>query len=104
MTHDRVSWDGPDLILRIQVQPRAQCDEFAGQHGDHLRVRLTAPPVDGRANTALIAFLAEAFGVPKRQVTLLTGDTGRSKRLRVAAPTRLPAGWPIPARRAQGKS
>jgi uncharacterized protein (TIGR00251 family) len=98
--HDPISWDGPDLILRIQVQPRARSDEFAGTHGDHLKVRLTAPPVDGRANAALIAFLAETFGVPKRQVTLLAGDTGRSKRLRVAAPTRRPAGWPMPARRA----
>ena len=98
MTHDAICWEGSNLILRIQVQPRARSDEFAGTYGDHLKVRLIAPPVDGRANAALIAFLAEAFGVPKRQVTLLTGDTGRSKRLRVVAPSRLPAGWPIPAR------
>jgi uncharacterized protein (TIGR00251 family) len=91
-------WDGPDLILRVQLQPRASRDEFAGLHGGALKVRLTAPPVDGKANAALIAFLAAAFGVPQRQVTLLAGATGRAKRLRVGAPTRLPPDLPLPPR------
>jgi uncharacterized protein (TIGR00251 family) len=91
-------WDGADLILRVQVQPRASREEFAGLHGDALKIRLTAPPVDGKANTALIAFLANAFGVAKREVTLLQGETGRSKLVRVACPIRLPAGTGIPPR------
>jgi hypothetical protein len=91
-------WQGGDLILRVQVQPRAARQAFAGLHGDAVRIRLTAPPVDGKANAALVAFLAEAFGVPKRQVTLLTGETGRAKLLRVARPTRLPADLPVPPR------
>jgi uncharacterized protein (TIGR00251 family) len=89
-------WQGRDLILTVQVQPRARADGFAGRHGDQLKIRLTAPPVDGRANEALIAFLADVFGVPKRQVQLESGETGRRKRLRVAAPTRLPADWSLP--------
>jgi len=92
-------WDGADLILRVQVQPRASCDEFAGIHAGALKVRLTSPPVDGRANAALIAFLAESFGVAKRQVTLLKGETGRAKQLRIQAPARFPPGLPVPPAR-----
>jgi uncharacterized protein len=92
-------WDGADLILRVQVQPRASCDEFAGIHAGALKVRLTSPPVDGKANAALIAFLAESFGVAKRQVTLLKGESGRTKQLRVQAPVRFPPGLPVPPAR-----
>ena len=92
-------WDGADLILRVQVQPRASCNEFAGTHAGALKVRLTSPPVDGKANAALIAFLAEAFGVAKRRVTLLKGETGRAKQLRIRAPVRFPPGLRIPPAR-----
>ena len=91
-------WDGPDLILQVQVQPRASREEFAGLHGDALKVRLTAPPVDGKANAALIAFLARSFGVAKRAVVLVHGETGRSKRVRITRPARLPVGIDIPPR------
>jgi uncharacterized protein (TIGR00251 family) len=83
-------WEGIDLLLRVQLLPRASCNEFAGIHGNALKVRITAPPVDGRANAALVAFLAEAFGVAKRRVTLLQGKTGRTKKLRIQAPVRFP--------------
>lgn len=92
-------WDGADLILRVQVQPRASHNELAGTHAGALKVRLTSPPVDGKANAALIAFLAEAFGVAKRQVTLLKGDSGRTKQLRIQAPVRFPPGLPVPPKR-----
>ena len=95
---DAIRWDGPDLILRVQVQPRASRDEFAGLHGDALKIRLTAPPVDGKANAALADFLATAFGVAKRQVQLLAGETGRAKLLRICIPARIPAEIPAPAR------
>ena len=98
--HGPARWDGADLILRVLVQPRASGDEFAGTHAGALKVRLTSPPVDGKANAALIAFLAEAFGVAKRQVTLLKGESGRVKQLRIQAPTRLPPGLPAPPARA----
>jgi uncharacterized protein (TIGR00251 family) len=91
-------WDGPDLLLRVQVQPRARHEGFAGLHGDALKIRLTAPPVDGKANAALIEFLARSFGVAKSGVTLLQGETGRAKLVRINSPARLPAGLAIPPR------
>ena len=96
--NEAARWQGEDLILNVQLQPRASRDEFAGRHGDAIKIRLTAPPVDGRANAALIAFLAAALGVPKSRVTLESGATGRHKRLRIAAPTRVPADLPLPPR------
>lgn len=81
---------GDDLILRLHVQPGAKRTEVVGMHGDALKVRLAAPPLDGKANEALVRFVAEVFGVPGRQVELLSGHTGRSKKLRVISPTLRP--------------
>lgn len=89
-------WDGADLVLCVQVQPRAGRDEFSGIHGNALKIRLNAPPVDGKANEALVGFLADNFAVPKKQVTLLSGAGARTKRLRIERPAQLPQGWPIP--------
>jgi uncharacterized protein (TIGR00251 family) len=75
--------DGRDLVLEVRVQPRASRSELAGLHGDRVRVRLQAPPVDGRANAALVEFLAEAFGVPRARVTIEHGLAGRDKRVRI---------------------
>ena len=61
------------------MQPRAARTELAGPHGGALRVRLTAPPVDGAANEALVRFLAERLDVPRSAVRLEAGATGRSK-------------------------
>jgi hypothetical protein len=83
-------WQGQDLILRVQAQPRASRNEFAGLHGNAVKIRLTAPPVEGQANAALCAFLAEAFGVAKSQVELLRGDSSRQKQVKITAPARLP--------------
>jgi len=96
--NEAIRWEGENLVLRIEVQPRASRNELAGFHGDRLKVRLTSPPVDGRANAALLAFLAGLFGVPKNHVTLLTGETGRAKRVRVESPRRLPEELGLPAR------
>lgn len=84
-------WDGPDLVLALRVQPRASQDDIAGIHDDHLRVRLTAPPVDDKANAALLRRFATDFAVPRARVVIELGASGRSKRLRIAAPARLPA-------------
>jgi uncharacterized protein (TIGR00251 family) len=78
-------------VLNVRVQPRARRDELGEPVGGQLRVRITAPPVDGKANAHLIRFLADSFGVPIARVTLLAGNQNRSKRLRIAAPTLLPA-------------
>ena len=65
--------------MRLRVQPRASRDEVAGVAGDAIRVRLTAPPVDGAANEALVRFLAARLEVPRSAVTLVSGHTGRTK-------------------------
>jgi uncharacterized protein (TIGR00251 family) len=84
-------WQGDRLLLSVRLQPRASCDEIVGPHGtESLKVRITAPPVDGKANQHLIKYLAKAFGVAKGQVTLLSGTTGRDKRLAIDAPSKLP--------------
>ena len=84
-------WEGEDLLLSLRVQPRAARDELVGPAGDHLRVRITAPPVEGKANEHLRRFLAGLFHVPRAGVELLAGDQSRSKRLRIRAPARVPA-------------
>ncbi len=83
-------WDGEDLILDCHLQPRASKDEFAGLHGERMKIRLTAPPVEGKANAHMMAFLAAAFGVAKSQVSLESGELNRQKRVRVRAPRTLP--------------
>ncbi|WP_447594826.1 DUF167 domain-containing protein [Aquipseudomonas campi] len=86
-------WDGDDLILDCHLQPKASRDEFAGLHGERLKIRLTAPPVDGKANAHLMAFLGKAFGVAKSQVSLESGELNRQKRVRIKRPQTLP---PLP--------
>lgn len=65
--------------MRIQVQPRASKSEIVGLHGDALKIRLAAPPVDGAANEALIAFLSRQLDIPKSRITLVAGASARAK-------------------------
>ncbi|MBP8203370.1 MAG: YggU family protein [Pseudomonas sp.] len=88
MSHFR--WDGADLILECHLQPKASRAEFAGLHGNRVKIRLTAPPVDGKANAQLLAFLANAFAVSKSQVSLESGQQSRQKRVRIKQPQFLP--------------
>jgi len=81
----RIGADG-SITLEIHAQPGAKKTEVAGVHGDSLKIRLAAPAVEGRANDTLIAFLAASFGVPRRNVTLVRGETARRKTLRIASP------------------
>ena len=67
--------------LRVHVVPRASKTEVCGMQGDALKVRLQAPPVDGRANAALCEFVADAAGLPKRAVSVVAGETSRQKTL-----------------------
>jgi uncharacterized protein (TIGR00251 family) len=76
--------EGDALILTLHIQPAAKKTEVVGPHGDALKIRLAAPPVDGKANAALLKFIAAQLGVSKNSVTLISGDTARAKRLRVA--------------------
>lgn len=82
--------DGSALLLALHIQPGASRTEVAGRHGDALKVRVASPPVDGRANAALLDFLAHAFDVPRRAVTLVRGETSRAKVVRVESPRRRP--------------
>jgi len=65
--------------LHLYVVPRASRTEFAGVHGDALKLRVAAPPVEGAANEAVVRFLAERLGVPRAQVILASGQSGRRK-------------------------
>jgi uncharacterized protein len=70
-------------VLAIRVQPRARRDEVVGWQGTTLRVRVTAPPAEGRANQAVIALLASALGVPRSSIGLVSGAAGRDKLVRI---------------------
>ena len=71
--------NGEVLTLTLHVQPGAKRTEVAGLHGEALKIRLAAPPVEGRANEALLKFVADFFGVPLRQVELKQGGQSRHK-------------------------
>lgn len=85
-------WEGEVLHLFVRVQPKASRDEFAEVQEDRLRVHITAPPVDGKANDHLIKFVAKACGIAKSQVAIKQGETGRNKHLCITNPLTLPAG------------
>ncbi len=72
-------------LLRVYVQPRASRNEICGIHGDALKVALTAPPVDGQANKAVILFFSQRFSVRKNDVRLLSGEQSRFKTLEFAS-------------------
>ena len=74
------------LVLTLHVQPGAKRTEVAGVHGDALKLRLAAPPVEGKANAELLRFLADEFGVPVRQATLVRGQASRAKWVRIERP------------------
>lgn len=84
-------WQGSDLLLQCYLQPRASRTEITGLHDGALRIRISAPPVDNAANKELIDFFAKQLKLPKRQITIESGATGRRKRLRLAGLGRLPS-------------
>ena len=81
------------VIVDIHVIPNAAHTQADGIHDGALRVRLHAPPVDGKANLALIAWLANVLGLPKRDVELIRGQTSKRKQLRVSAAAFTKANW-----------
>jgi uncharacterized protein (TIGR00251 family) len=93
---DFYQWDNKSrLTLFCHLQPKASKDEFAGQYGERLKIRITAPPIDGKANTQLIKFIAKQFGVAKAQVTISSGESSRHKTLNIENPQRRPEGLGI---------
>ncbi len=75
---------GDYTTLSVRVLPRSSKEEVAGFAEGAVRIRLTAPPLDNRANEALVKFLSRVFDVPRRQVELIAGGTGRNKIVRIA--------------------
>jgi len=80
--------DHPEGVeIALLIQPRAARTRVVGEHGGMLKIQLQAPPVDGAANKALVAFLAKALGVARADVELCAGQRGRRKRVRVRGAT-----------------
>lgn len=71
--------NGEVITLTLHVQPGAKRSEIVGLHGEALKIKLAAPPIEGRANEALLKFIAELFGVPLRKVELMQGGQSRHK-------------------------
>lgn len=71
------------LSLKLHVQPGAKKSEIAGIHGDRLKIRLKAPPVDGKANKELVDFLSKLFDVPKRNIEISSGLASRQKTVKI---------------------
>ncbi len=87
----KAAWfDGDDLVLRLYIQPKASRDNIVGIHGDELKVAITAPPVDGKANAHLTKFLAKQCKVAKGLIDIEKGELGRHKQIRITAPTLIP--------------
>lgn len=84
MTHPIVQDTKGGAIITIQVQPKASKSECVGLHGDALKIRVAAPPIDGRANDALLAFLATQLKVPPSTLAIHSGAGGRHKRVQCA--------------------
>ncbi|HEX8986686.1 MAG TPA: DUF167 family protein [Rhodocyclaceae bacterium] len=83
MPSDWLRADADGVVLALHIQPGAKRTETAGLHGEALKIRLAAPPVDGKANDALVSFLAKTLGVPKSRVDILSGHSSRTKRVRI---------------------
>jgi uncharacterized protein (TIGR00251 family) len=81
---DWLKTDSTGVILTLHIQPGAKKSEIVGLHGDALKIRLAAPPVDGKANAALVAFIAAKVGAGRTAVAVLAGQTSRAKRVHVA--------------------
>ncbi len=83
-------WREKDLILYVQIQPKSSKDEVVGILGENLKIKITAPPIDGKANEHLCRFIAKVFNVSKSQVSILKGETSKIKTLLIKQPQQLP--------------
>lgn len=85
-----VSLTSDGLVLRLYIQPKASRDSIIGLHGDELKVAITAPPIDGKANAHLVKYLAKQFRVAKSQVLVEKGELGRHKQIKIIDPQQIP--------------
>lgn len=81
-----VTMSARGLILAVRAQPRSSRNALAGIHGNELKIKLTAPPVDGEANRLLLKFLAKTLGLPRSSLEIISGETGRSKKILITCP------------------
>ena len=84
MTFLREQADSASVSLSVHVQPKASRTRIAGLHGEALKLCITSPPVDGKANAAVIQFFAKLFKIPKAAVILASGEASRDKRIILA--------------------
>ncbi|TFH67041.1 MAG: YggU family protein [Gemmatimonadales bacterium] len=84
---DPVTRAGDGIRLTVHVQPKARRTEIVGRHGDALKVRLSAPPVDGAANKALVEFLAETLKIPQVGIRIAGGGSSRRKAIMISGVT-----------------
>ncbi|MCL1068229.1 DUF167 family protein YggU [Shewanella olleyana] len=80
-----------DLLLNLYIQLRANRNSIVGLHGNELKIAITAPPVDGKANSHLVKYLSKAFKVPKADVVILKGMQGRHKQVKISMPKQIPS-------------
>ncbi|MFQ5470585.1 MAG: DUF167 family protein [Gammaproteobacteria bacterium] len=88
-TNDEISWyqySGKDILLNLVITPRASKDEIVGIQNGRLKIRITSPPTDGKANAHLVKFLAREFHVPKSSIDVISGQTNRKKRILIRNP------------------
>lgn len=85
-----VSKQQDDLLLNLYIQPKASRDQIVGVHGEELKIAITAPPVDGKANAHLTKYLSKAFKVPKGDIVILKGQLGRHKQIKILSPRLIP--------------
>jgi len=74
--------------LHLFIQPKSSKNEIVGLHDGKLKIKVTAPPVDGKANAELVDFLSDFFDLPKRNIEITKGDTGRNKTVIITGTTR----------------
>jgi len=84
------SWNGDVLRLKCKLQPNASANKFAGIVNQELKILLTSPPVDGKANAHLQKFLSKAFGVSKSAISIISGELNQHKIIEIRAPKAIP--------------
>lgn len=83
-------WDAGDLYLNCRIQSKSNEDKVVGTVGNYLKIRLTAAPIDGKANKHLVKYLSKQFKVKQSAITIVSGHSSRQKRLRIEKPNTLP--------------
>ncbi|MGY4677710.1 DUF167 family protein YggU [Pasteurella sp. P03HT] len=91
MVLSAIEKQGENLRLRIFLQPKASKDQILGIHDNELKIMLTAPPIDGKANAHLLKFLSKIFKVAKSSIILEKGELNRHKQVLIPAPKVIPA-------------